>query len=231
MMTRSIYAIATMDTKGQEIAYVAQQCRAAGAAVVTVDVGTKEDPSTKPDITRQQVADRHPHGRDAVFAHTDRGRAVTAMSEALLEFLKAEDAAGKIGGVIGLGGTGGTALISAALQELPIGVPKLIVSTVASGNTAPYVGCSDITMMYSVVDVAGINRVLRQILANAAHAMAGMAMHQTPAGQDKPAIGMTMFGVTTPCVTMVRETFGITRDGLPGLPCHRHRWAGNGKAR
>ncbi len=110
----------------------------------------------------------------------------------------------RVAGIIGLGGSGGTALITAAMRALDIGVPKLMVSTMASGNTAPYVDCHDIIMMYSVVDVAGLNAVSRKLLANAAHAMAGMAIHQPPVTKSRPALGMTMFGVTTPCVTRVR---------------------------
>jgi uncharacterized protein (UPF0261 family) len=204
-MNRAVYAIATMDTKGQELAYVAQRVQEAGARVVTVDVGTKEPPTTTPDVSRDRVAQHHPSGGTAGVDRSDRGQAITCMSEALSRFLVSEHAAGRVAGVIGLGGSGGTALISPALRELPIGVPKLLVSTVASGNTAPYVGSSDITMMYSVVDVAGINRVSRQVLANAAHAIAGMVIHQAPDGADKPTLGMTMFGVTTPCVTAVRQ--------------------------
>lgn len=204
-MSKAIYAVATMDTKGQELTYVAERARAAGARVITVDVGTKDPATVAADIDRYRVAACHPKGVDAVLSNRDRGQAVSAMGEALCAFLKAEHAAGKVAGVIGMGGTGGTALISPAMQALPIGLPKLLVSTVASGNTAPYVGCCDITMMYSVVDVAGINRVSRHVLANAAHAIAGMVLSEVPAAQDKPTIGMTMFGVTTPCVTAVRE--------------------------
>jgi len=108
--------------------------------------------------------------------------------------------------VIGLGGSGGTALIAPALRALPIGLPKLLVSTVASGNTAPYVGCCDLTLMYSVVDVAGLNRVSREVLSNAAYAIAGMVMAARPTAERKPTLGLTMFGVTTPCVTAVRQT-------------------------
>ena len=204
-MSKTVYAVATMDTKGFEIDYVARLARASGAHVVTVDVGTSEPPVVAPDTSREQVAACHPKGADAALGYTDRGEAVAAMSEALTAFLTREHAAGRVAGVIGLGGTGGTALISPALRALPVGLPKLLVSTVASGNTAPYVGCCDITMMYSVVDVAGLNRVSRQVLANAAHAIAGMTLHEAPAEQEKPTIGMTMFGVTTPCVTAVRE--------------------------
>jgi uncharacterized protein (UPF0261 family) len=198
----TIYAIATMDTKGEELAFVAAQIRAAGVSVTMVDVGTKDPPQAPPDIPRERVG-------PGALGHTDRGQAVAAMADALKVFLLAEHAAGKISGVIGLGGTGGTALISPALRALPVGLPKLLVSTVASGNTAQYVGCSDITMMFSVTDVAGLNRVSRVILANAARAIAGMAAATTTQDsalrtQDSPAVAMTMFGVTTPCVTAVR---------------------------
>lgn len=205
-MAKAIYAIATMDTKGAEIAYIARQAQAAGAKVVTVDVGTAADPDVAPDITRQTVAGFHAQGKEMVLGQTDRGVAVTAMSAALVEFLNAEFNAGSVAGVIGIGGSGGTAIIAPAMRELPIGVPKLLVSTVASGDTAPYVGCCDITMMYSVVDVAGINCVSQRVLGNAAHAIAGMAGGKLPEIEKKPTVGMTMFGVTTPCVTAVRET-------------------------
>jgi uncharacterized protein (UPF0261 family) len=199
-----VYAVATMDTKGAEIAFVAERIRACGVEVVTVDVGTRDAAVVAPDISREQVAaccsTTNP------LTKTDRGEAVTAMSAALVEFLKAEYAAGKLAGVIGIGGGGGTALTTPAMRALPVGVPKLMVSTMASGNVGPYVDCSDITMMYSVVDVAGINSVSRRVLANAAHAIAGMVQHPLPSVAEKPTVGMTMFGVTTPCVDAVRKT-------------------------
>ena len=198
-----VYAIATMDTKGAEIAFVAERIRSCGVELVTVDVGTKDPVVSAPDVSREQVAassqDTNP------LMKTDRGEAVTAMSAALVEFLKSEHAAGKVAGVIGIGGGGGTALITPALRALPVGVPKVMVSTMASGNVGPYVDCSDLTMMYSVVDVAGINSVSRRVLANAAHAIAGMVRHSLPIVAEKPTLGMTMFGVTTPCVDAVRK--------------------------
>ena len=219
MATRPrVYAIGTMDSKGQELAYVAEQVRAAGAHAVTVDVGTMTGPTAPPDVSRREVAACHPAGEAAVLNHTDRGRAVTAMGEALVRFLLREHSAGNVAGVIGIGGSGGTALVAPAMRALPVGLPKLIVSTVASGNTSPYVGSSDITMMYSVVDVAGLNRVSRQVLANAAGAIAGMVLHPTPDVSAKPAVGMTMFGVTTPCVTAVREN--LERRGFECLVFH-----------
>src|SRR5277367_4825456 len=168
-----IHAIATMDSKGLELDYLARAARATGASVVLVDVGTKDAPHGAPDISRETVADCHPGGRAAVLGCTDRGAAISAMGEALTVFLRRRHAAGLVSGAVGLGGTGGTALIAPALRALPIGVPKLLVSTVASGNTAPYVGNSDLILMPAVVDVAGLNRVSRLVLGNAAHAIAG----------------------------------------------------------
>ncbi|HAY82552.1 MAG TPA: hypothetical protein DCY79_22320 [Planctomycetaceae bacterium] len=197
----SVYAIATMDTKGAEIAYVARCLVAAGVTVKMVDVGTYGDPTVPPDIRRQDVL-----GERELPSSNDRGEAVTGMSLALADFLSNEARHGRVDGVLGIGGSGGTAIITAAMRALPIGLPKLMVSTVASGNTEPYVDCYDITMMYSVVDIAGLNVVSQKVLANAAHAIAGMVTHRSRAEDAKPCLGMTMFGVTTPCVTTVRET-------------------------
>ena len=208
-----VYAIATMDTKGAEIAYVARCLEAVGVAVKTVDVGTYADPSVTPDVHRQLVL-----GDKSLPSSADRGEAVTAMSEALAVFLANEVQLGHVAGVIGIGGSGGTAIITAAMRALPIGLPKLMVSTVASGNTEPYVACYDITMMYSVVDIAGLNVVSQKVLANAAHAMAGMVSHPMQSEVVKPCLGMTMFGVTTPCVTSVRET--LEQHGYDCLVFH-----------
>jgi uncharacterized protein (UPF0261 family) len=207
-MHPSVYAVATMDTKGQELAFVAECLRASGVAVVTVDVGTLSPPVVPPDVDRRTVADCHPTegGRSAALAGGDRGRAITAMSQALESFLTHELGSNRVAGVIGIGGSGGTALITPAMRALPIGVPKVMVSTVASGNTAPYVGSSDLTLMYSVVDVAGLNAVSRRVLANAAGAVAGMVRNQVAYVTGKPSLGMTMFGVTTPCVSAVRQS-------------------------
>ena len=211
-MNPSVYAIATMDTKGAEIAYVGDRLKAAGISVVLLDVGSREPPTKSPDISREKIA----AGR--VVSSIDRGEAVTTMSLALRDFLQQEYQQGKVAGVIGIGGSGGTALITTAMRSLPIGLPKLMVSTVASGNTAPYVDSSDITLMYSVVDIAGLNAVSEKILANAAHAMAGMVEHHAPAHRRQPTLGMTMFGVTTPCVTAVRQK--LEQHGFDCLVFH-----------
>jgi uncharacterized protein (UPF0261 family) len=207
-MVQSVYAVATMDTKGQELAYVAERLRATGVSVVTVDVGTLKPPVVHPDVDRATVGLCHPTADGRRLAHSaraDRGPMIAVMGEALEVYLRREHEAGRVAGVIGIGGSGGTVLITTAMRALPIGLPKLMVSTLASGNIAPFVGSSDITMMYSVVDVAGLNAVSLRVLGNAAHAMAGMVRFPIPPAGSKPTLGMTMFGVTTPCVTAVRE--------------------------
>lgn len=211
----SVYVIGTFDTKGDELRYVRDLVAAAGAAVVTVDVGTSgraADADAAVDVPAAQVADSHPDGSGAVF-RDDRGAAVAAMTEALTRFVagRGDD----IDGVLGLGGSGGTALITPAMRALPVGTPKVMVSTVASGDVSPYVGPSDIAMLHAVTDVAGLNRISHRVLGNAAHAVAGMAAHEPPAPPEtKPALGMTMFGVTTPCVTQVRERLSSSYDCL-----------------
>lgn len=216
-MTNTIYAIATMDTKGEELEFVASVLRAAGTTVTTVDVGTKSPPTVQPNVSREQIlASLSQRSVDVVA--TDRGQAISQMSDALREFLLQQLKAGRVGGVIGIGGSGGTSLITAAMRALPIGLPKLMVSTVASGNVAPYVDCSDIMMMYSVVDVAGLNVVSKVVLRNAANAMAGMVKFEQRETVGRPAIGMTMFGVTTPCVDRVRKK--LEAEGYDCLVFH-----------
>src|SRR5262249_23753861 len=153
------------------------------------------------------VAGFHPTegGRAKALARSDRATAITAMSEALQSFLCREHQECRLAGVIGIGGSGGPALITPALRGLPLGLPALMGPTLATGHTAPYVGFSDIILMNPVVDVAGLNAVSRRVLANAAAAVAGIVQHPAQAQDAKPTLGMTMFGVTTPCVTAVRE--------------------------
>jgi uncharacterized protein (UPF0261 family) len=199
---KPVYVIGTCDTKEAELRYAVAQLMAAGAAALLVDISTT--PSTaKADVTPEMVAKHHPHGADAVLSHSDRGRAVTAMAQALGRFLASRT---DIGAVLGLGGGGNTSMVTEAMRELPIGVPKLMVSTMASGNVAPYVGATDIMMMHAVADVAGLNAITRRVIGNAAHAAAGMAINSIPAtAGDKPAVGLTMFGVTTACITQIRH--------------------------
>ena len=207
------WVVGTFDTKADELNYMASLLRAAGVAVVTVDIGTRSQAAA--DIPSHTVAQHHPRGAAAVFAATDRGVAVSAMSEALCALVRERLAAGQITGMLGAGGSGGSAMIAPAMRLLPIGRPKLLVSTMAAGNMAPYVDVVDMTSVYPVTDIAGLNRLSRTILANAAHAMAGMLLHAVPSvgpGDDKPAIGLTMFGVTTPCVQAVRALLADSFD-------------------
>ena len=206
----NVYVIGTCDTKEAELRFAADCVRRAGAVPVLVDVGTK-GASQAADVSAAEIAAHHPQGAVAVLGLNDRGAAVAGMALALTHWLAAR---GDIGAVLGLGGSGNTALVTQAMRALPVGVPKLMVSTVASGNVAPYVGPSDIAMMYSVVDVAGINAISRRVIANAAHAAAGMALNTVPAatGAEKPGLGMSMFGVTTACVTMLREALDATHE-------------------
>jgi uncharacterized protein (UPF0261 family) len=205
-----VYVIGTCDTKEAELRFAADCVRRAGATPVLVDVGTK-GAGLAVDVSAAEIAAHHPQGAAAVLGLNDRGAAVAGMALALTHWLTART---DIGAVLGLGGSGNTALVTQAMRALPVGTPKLMVSTVASGNVAPYVGPSDIAMMYSVVDVAGINAISRRVIANAAHAAAGMALNTVPAatGAEKPGLGMSMFGVTTACVTMLREALDATHE-------------------
>jgi uncharacterized protein (UPF0261 family) len=198
----TVYVIGTCDTKSEELHYAKRLIEQAGVHAVLVDVGTRGR-GEHADVSAEEVASHHPQGREAVLGGNDRGAAITAMAEALCAWLSARK---DMGAVLGLGGSGNTALVTAAMRALPIGVPKLMVSTVASGNMAPYVGPNDIAIMYSVTDVAGLNAISRKVIGNAAHAVAGMAIWTPPvAAADKPGIGITMFGVTTDCVTQLRR--------------------------
>jgi uncharacterized protein (UPF0261 family) len=197
-----VYVIGTCDTKAAELGYAKAAIERAGVPAILVDVGTRGH-GAGADVPAAEIAAHHPDGAEAVLGGDDRGAAVAAMAEALSRWLVSRD---DLGAVLGLGGSGNTALVTAAMRALPVGVPKLMVSTVASGDVAPYVGPNDIAMMYSVTDVAGLNAISRKVIGNAAHAAAGMAKWvPEAAASDRPGIGMTMFGVTTACATAVRE--------------------------
>lgn len=207
---KRIYVIGTADTKGEELAYLADRLVAMDAAVTRVDVGTRE-PRCAVDVSAAEVAGHSPLGADAVLSTDDRGTAISAMGEAFSRFIRTRD---DVLGIIGVGGGGGTSIVTAGMRELPVGLPKIMVSTLASGDVAPYVGASDIVMMPSVTDLAGLNRLSRVILNNAAAAVAGMGATPAPEIDDKPAIGLTMFGVTTPCVTAIVEELKNDYDCL-----------------
>lgn len=201
----TIALLGTMDTKGAEHAFVAEQIRNRGHQTLIIDVGTVGEPQVQPDITRAEVARLAGVDLTVIAARQDRGEAVAAMSAAAPAILSKLLAEGRIDGVISLGGGGGTAIGTAGMRALPLGFPKVMVSTLASGNTAQYVGVKDIVMIPSIVDVAGLNRISRQILTRAAGAICGMVEAQPPAASDKPIIVASMFGNTTDCVQQARE--------------------------
>ena len=207
---KRIYVVGTADTKGQELEYVKSLIEAAGAAATLVNVGIRAA-QVAVDVAATEVAACHPRGAQFVLGGNDRGAAVKAMGEAFARYIAGRS---DIAGVIGLGGSGGTSIVTAGMRKLPVGLPKLMVSTLAAGDVGQFVGASDITMMYSVTDVAGLNRISRVVLGNAAHAIAGMAMHTLPDAHARPAIGLTMFGVTTACVTQVVSRFESEFDCL-----------------
>ena len=197
---RAAYIAGTFDTKGRELLYLRNCLDKLGLRTVTVDLATSGKPSSAM-VHPREVARHHPKGERAVFTN-DRGSAVSEMAVAFEHFLvRRRD----VGGLISAGGSGGTALATQGMRRLPIGIPKVMVSTVASGDVKPYVGPSDICMMYSVTDISGINRISEKVLANAAHALAGMiAYSKKESGVEaKAALGLTMFGLTTPCVQAV----------------------------
>ena len=189
----TVVLVGTLDTKGHEYAYLRDRLREHGVDVLLVDAGVNE-PLVEPDVALPRAE------------YGDRGAAVQAMADRAEEAVRRLHEEGRLDGVLALGGSGGTAIATQAMRALPVGVPKLMVSTMASGDTRPYVGAVDVSMTYSVVDIAGINAVSARILSNAAAAIAGMAKAAPPqADSGKPLVGATMFGVTTPCVTRARE--------------------------
>ena len=207
---RAAYIVGTFDTKSQDLLFIKSCLDRLRVRTVTVDLSTSRKPSPAA-ISPTEVARHHPEGTGAVFTG-DRGTAVAGMAQAFIRFM-----AGRrdVGGIISAGGSGGTALVTPAMRSLPVGVPKVMVSTVASGNVRQYVGPSDICMIYSVTDVAGINRISASVLSNAAHALAGMiGFRQEVESSRLPAIGLTMFGVTTPCVQAVTKALKMRYDCL-----------------
>jgi len=214
-MAQTILLIGTLDTKGSEYAYVRDLIVARGQRVLVVNAGIASEPSFVPDISAAEVAKAGGSSLVALRAKADRGFALDVMTRGVANLAARLYAERRFDGVLAMGGSGGTALGAAAMRVLPVGVPKVLLSTLASGDVQPFVGIKDVTMMYSVVDIAGLNRLSRRILANAAGAICGMVEQTVPAAADKPLIAATMFGVTTPCVNAVREQ--LERSGFEVL--------------
>jgi len=209
----SVHVLATLDTKGLEADWVRRELQASGVAVTLVDTGCLGQSSVQADVGREEVFAAAGHDAAALAARGDRGEAVKQAARGAANLLAARHRAGGVTGVLGLGGSAGTTIATAAMRELPVGLPKLMVSTLASGDVQAFVGASDILMLHSVVDIAGINRISRAILGSAVGAMAGMVARQRsganpPSSADhacKPLVAATMFGVTTPCVDAARR--------------------------
>lgn len=208
MSTAAVALVGTLDTKGAEYQWMADRIREQGVEVVVVDTGVQEPHGYTGaiDVPAAEVAG----GRlEALRSGNDRGAAVTAMGEGAADALRRLLEAGRLDGVLALGGSGGSSIAARAVRDLPVGLPKLIVSTMASGDVSPYVGASDVTLMYSVVDIAGINQISRAVLGNAAAGIAAMAKAYRqragePVADERPLIGASMFGVTTPAVDAAR---------------------------
>lgn len=202
----TVVLLGTLDTKGEEYDFLRRRVRKEGVDALLVDTGVLGVPLAEPDISRKEVAEAAGADAQELAKSGDRGAAVEAMARGAAEIVKELHAQGRLDAVLALGGSGGTAIATHAMRELPVGVPKLMVSTMASGDTRPYVGAVDVTLMYSVVDIAGLNPISERILGNAAAAAAGMAKVERPQAEgEKPLVGATMFGVTTPSVTEARK--------------------------
>jgi uncharacterized protein (UPF0261 family) len=217
-MKKTIAIVATMDTKGRESAFMASYVERSGAGVCFIDVGIMETSQVDAHVTREQVANAANVEIGALRAAGDRGAAITAMSRGVSAIVADLFKQGRIDGLLGLGGSSGSSIVAAAMQALPIGFPKVLVSTMASGNTKPYVGTRDVTLMHSVVDISGLNRISRKILANAAAAVCGMATVEHAIFAERPTIALTMMGVTTPCAT-IASAF-LERSGVEVLVFH-----------
>jgi uncharacterized protein (UPF0261 family) len=199
----TVVLVGTLDTKGAEYRFLRERLLAHGVETLLVDVSSGGQPLVEPDVPAADVAAA---AGAKPAALTDRGEAVETMARGAAAVVRRLHEEGRLQGIVALGGSGGTSIATRAMQALPVGVPKLMVSTMASGDTRPYVGAVDVTMTYSVVDIAGINAVSERVLANAAAAIAAMAQVDVPERRDaRPLVGATMFGVTTPCVTRARE--------------------------
>ena len=201
----TIAVLGTLDSKGEEHAFVAALIAQQGHQPLLIDVGTGGPPTVKPDITREQVAAAIGLDLAPLMSKQDRGECVVAMTQAAPAFVAKLVAEGRIHGIISLGGGGGTAIGTAAMRALPLGFPKLMVSTLAAGNVAPYLGTKDITMMPSIADVAGLNRLSRVIFTRAAGAICGMVAVTPEVGAAKPLIVASQFGNTTTCVTEAKK--------------------------
>ena len=206
MRQKTVAVLGTLDSKGAEFAYLCDRLRASGVVPLVIDAGILAEPPFPPDVPAADVAAAGGVPLADLVAAKDRGRAVAVMSAGAAAVVRKLHEEGRIDGIVSMGGGGGTVIGTAAMRALPVGVPKLMLSTIAAGDISRYVDVKDITMMPSVVDIAGLNRLSKRIIANAAGAIAGMVAVKPPAVEgERPLVAATMFGVTTPAVTRARE--------------------------
>jgi uncharacterized protein (UPF0261 family) len=205
-MSTTVGIIAALDTKGAEARLVRDAIAARGLATVVIDCGVLDEPTFPADVSRAAVAEAGGGDLAELVRTRDKAAAMRAMTRGAAVVAARLHAEGRLDALLGLGGSAGTAIATSAMRALPIGVPTLVVSTVAAGDTRPYVGTKDITMMYSVVDIAGLNRLSARILTNAAAAIAGMVTAEAPTVADRPLLAASMFGNTTACVDRARQT-------------------------
>ncbi|RAW44033.1 UPF0261 family protein [Halorubrum sp. 48-1-W] len=202
----AVTIVGTLDTKGEEIAFARDVLRAQGVDVHLIDTGVMGDPEIDPDTAASAVAEASGTTLKHLRDDAERGEAIEAMGKGAAAIVQHQHDSGDLDGVLGLGGSGNTSIATTAMRALPVGVPKVMISTMASGDTEPYVGATDVMMVYSVADIEGLNQLSRKVIANAALAMVGMVTNQPDIEvEDRPTIGITMFGVTTPCVQTARE--------------------------
>jgi uncharacterized protein (UPF0261 family) len=202
----AVTIVGTLDTKGEEIGFARDVLRAQGVDVHIIDTGVVGDPGIDPDTAASAVAEAGGTTLGHLRDDADRGEAIEAMGKGAAAIVQQLHDSGDLDGVLGLGGSGNTSIATTAMRALPVGVPKVMVSTMASGDTEPYVGATDVMMLYSVADIEGLNQLSRKVIANAALAMVGMVTNQPDIEvEDRPTIGISMFGVTTPCVQTARE--------------------------
>ncbi|MCU4717965.1 Tm-1-like ATP-binding domain-containing protein [Halapricum hydrolyticum] len=201
----SVVIVGTLDTKGEEVGFARDVLRSQGVDVHVIDTGVMGEPEIDPDTTASEVAEAAGTTLEHLRDDAERGEAMEAMGEGAAAIAQRMHDDGELTGVLGLGGSGNTSIATTAMRALPVGVPKVMVSTMASGDTEPYVGAKDVMMLYSVADIEGLNQLSRKVIANAALAMVGMVENEPDVSvEDRPTIGVTMFGVTTPCVQTAR---------------------------
>ena len=214
----TVAILGTLDTKGTEVGFLKDRIEAQGCDTLVVDLGILGPPAFEPDIPRHTVASRAGVRIEDIAASGDRGRAVTAMTRSVQRVLPELYAEDRFQAVIGLGGSAGTTMSTAAMRALPMGVPKVMVSTVAGGDVSAFVGSKDITMIPSIVDVSGLNRISREVFSRAGAAVAAMVQVEVPNVEDRPLVAASMFGNTTQCVEAARE--GLESAGFEVLVFH-----------